>query len=864
MPFAVPLLVSTERSRTLSSSLEPIRFGLPCAPGALQDDTPLHVTHATGVLPVQAEVQDRWPDGSVRWLLVDLALPPDVRDLTLTTAEARPTAASGLPSLALTQVDDSWVIDTGPAVVRAGRGGLLGVTAVDAEGIRVDLAGAELVVTAHNGQPAAVDISEVRLVRQGHRAAVFEFMGRATVGDGPLVVRGEFDVFAGLASIRFRVTLRNPRAATHPNGNFELGSPASLRLRSVVARLPLAGVASVALDRGDGTSHDGRTVSLHQESSGGDRWNHHTHIDAQRRVPLAYRGFRVDVDGVQHEGLRAEPLLSVRSGDMAVSAALPRFWQNFPRALSGGPEGLSIALFPEMALGPHELQGGEQKTHEFVLHFERRVPGSGYGAPDEPHPLAWVRSPRLVHASPEYYASTRAIPGLVPKSASSSPGYERLVDSAIEGADSFDAKREAIDEYGWRHFGDIWGDHEAVFYKGDDAPLVSHYNNQYDPIQGFAFQFLRSADPRWWRHMDELAAHVVDIDVYHTGEDKSAYNHGIFWHTQHYVDADTSTHRAYPKRGGSGGGPSGGHLYTSGLLLHSYLTGSRISRETMFELADFVISSDDGNLTVMKWLSRARTGNPTASGTEHYHGPGRAPGNSVNALLDALRTSGEARYASKLREIVRRVLHPATDIERLDLLDAENKWFYMMYAHSLGKYLDWCLEVDRRDEDYEYARASFLHLMRWSAAHERPYLEEPDKLEYPTETWAAQDMRKCDVFLAAARHAADVDERHRYLERARFFFGYSVSALEEFPTRTLCRPVVLLLSFGWRWFGEHDGATMRAPQPLPRRDWGPPPTFVPQKAQFMRRAKALVALGIAAAVVLLLAVIIWYVNAYAL
>ena len=48
--------------------------------------------------------------------------------------------------------------------------------------------------------------------------------------------------------------------------------------------------------------------------------------------------------------------------------------------------------------------------------------------------------------------------------------------------------------------------------------------------------------------MSELAAHVVDIDLYHTTQDKSAYNGGMFWHTYHYGDADTATHRTFPSR----------------------------------------------------------------------------------------------------------------------------------------------------------------------------------------------------------------------------------------------------------------------------------------------------------------------------
>jgi len=47
----------------------------------------------------------------------------------------------------------------------------------------------------------------------------------------------------------------------------------------------------------------------------------------------------------------------------------------------------------------------------------------------------------------------------------------------IEGEHTFERKREVIDEYGWRHFGDIYADHEAVRHT-KPSPLVSHFNNQ--------------------------------------------------------------------------------------------------------------------------------------------------------------------------------------------------------------------------------------------------------------------------------------------------------------------------------------------------------------------------------------------------
>ena len=80
--------------------------------------------------------------------------------------------------------------------------------------------------------------------------------------------------------------------------------------------------------------------------------------------------------------------------------------------------------------------------------------------------------------------------------------------------------------------------------------------------------------------------------------------------------------------------------------------------------------------------------------------------------------------------------------------------------------------------------------------HEYPYLDKPDQLEYPTETWAAQDMRKSDIFKFAAKHARDAD-RERFLERSDFFFRSSIGELMSTTTRSLTRPVVLMMTSGY-------------------------------------------------------------------
>ncbi len=182
----------------------------------------------------------------------------------------------------------------------------------------------------------------------------------------------------------------------------------------------------------------------------------------------------------------------------------------------------------------------------------------------------------------------------------------------------------------------------------------------------------------------------------------------------------------------------------------------------------------------------------------------------------------------------------------------ENRWFYTMFL-QLGKYLDHKAELGQLDATYAYARASLLHYARWMADHEVPTLSRPEILEYPNETWAAQDVRKFEVLRLAARHAAGA-EAQRFRERARVFFTDSVARLTAFPTRTLCRPVVLLLSLGYTAAHPDDAAP---PPAVAVPDFGRPERFVPQKQTAMKRAKLLVAGGTVVGFLAVVALGVW-------
>jgi hypothetical protein len=844
----VPLIVTRAAGAApfRSDVAEPIRVGVPFAAGAFDGKAPLAVVGSDGLtLPVQARITDRWPDGSVRWLLIDFVLPVNAgapaewRGELRTAASAPPASASASP-------------------------------AASASAARVQLDAREV-----NGGQGVFVSDRVTLEDEGPLRATACQTGRIGGLKHPLLVDARVTAFAGSPVMRLDITVRNPSAATHPGGTWDLGDSASLMLERLTLTIPLSGVTAIryAAEPGAAFKAAGAPLEIYQDSSGGEAWHSNVHLNRHREIATKFRGYRVTRgSGSASEaetGLRASPVVTVQTQAGEISAAIADFWQNFPKAIEVTSDSLLLHLFPPQTSGGHELQPGEQKTHTLFVSI-----ASAAGIVTTASAVTgveWALSPAICHSTPEYYASTRVMPYLTPLAAERDAAYHALVASAIEGPESFERKRERLDEYGWRHFGDVYGDHEALFHQGP-ALLVSHWNNQYDTVHSAGRQFMRSGDPRWWTMMTQLAAHVADIDVYHTDRDKSAYNHGLFWHTAHYVDADIATHRTYPSQARVssgehkyesqtkviGGGPACGHLYATGLALTWFLTGNPVARDAAIELADFVIDGDDGSKTVFKWLAGGYTGHASGSAWDNYHGPGRGSANAVNTLLDGYWLTGDRKYLDKAEQLIRRCVHPAEDLTRHRLDDVELRWFYTMFLQVLARYLDVKAEAGAYDRMYRYARATLLRYARWMEANAKPFLDKPENLEFPNETWAAQDMRKADIFYHAARHTSDPAERARLIERGDWYFRYVIDTLNGFPTKTLCRPVAILMGTGHmrNWLAVNPADAAHKVDDT-NEDFGAPEHFVSQKTVAMRRAKMIVAAGAVAGLGFVTLGVVW-------
>ncbi len=747
------------RSRKTTALNVPVVAGLCVPKGRLKNPSSGQIDGFVKSVKAQFEVLNRWHDGSVRWLLTSF-LAPEV------------SSVAKLLNVIAREESNEAPHTTEPC------GTIIAVKFVAGE-IRLHMRDLTSDPPAERtirllprlgdacGDELSLQLDDIRTEVSGPVRQVFVVSLRVqTLPSVTLQIRLTQWTIGGLLQVETRI--RNTRRAVHKGGLWDLGDTGSFLFRSLELSLHSDEVPANARTHWK-AYRDGEVrttmseVFIRQFGSGEKHWSSTNHLSADETKAVRTRGFEASCEaGVLH-GYQAEPTLLIEGDGSTLAVAVPEFWQQFPGSVAAAMGSLDVGLFPVLSGVTHELQGGEQKTRTFWISTQKNNANV--------HHLDWAfDAPRLMQ-SPTSVRTTHAIPWFSGEVLTSEPVPQRTLNSELSSATvvsrfanylnsattgrySLDARRASIDEYGWRNFGDVPADHEQTHYAGSNT-IVSHYNNQFDMIFGATLQLAATGDLKWFDLLDPLARHVMDIDIYHTSEDRAAFNGGLFWHTDHYVDAKLSTHRTYSrlnqKPGQSyGGGPSCEHNYTTGLLHYYFLTGNVEARESVLSLADWVIQMDDGNNTIFGLLDNGPTGAASATVFEDFHGPGRGAGNSINALLDAwLLTSSEC-YLAKLEELILRCVHPQQNPNDLHLLNAEGHWSYTVFLNSLGRYLITKRDAELFDGMYAYARDVMKTYGRWMAVQERRTLDRPEELQYPTEAWAAQDFRKANVLRIAA------------------------------------------------------------------------------------------------------------------
>lgn len=750
-----------------------------------------------------------WPDGSVKWALLDFkaSIKSDSKSrYSLVTSNQDACSDEHHENkqyLSIKESDATYMIDTGEATFSVSKNQLFLFEKV---GVPKKDKGAAIQSGIYyfdegNEQATSVIESAVILDSSNKLRQVIKFAGYFESTDSVRLADYELKMtfYSGSSTIKNELTLLNTRAAKHPGGVWDLGDPGSLYFSRLLVGMKLTDKSAMA-DSSIRISPDsdwryghGGNVTLHQESSGGENWDSTNHVDASGQVPLVYRGYRLLQKGaIIEDGDRASPVVHQASSGIGVTAYMEKFWQNFPKSVELDQRGIQLGIFPEVSYGNHELQAGERKRHTFYLNFG-----------DDRESLDMFVNDVIPKVDLQHYYRSGVIPWLPEFSEEST--MQKLIDRGVSGKNNFFEKRETIDEYGWRNYGDIFADHELHEYSGNDE-LISHYNNQYDPIYGFFRQYLITGDSRWHELFTDLADHVIDIDIYHTESDRGELNGGLFWHTFHYLNAFTCTHRTFSSHqaddfiyGEVGGGPGAEHCYTTGLAYCYFITGDEVYREAAIDLIEWISRVFNGSGTVaercLRFINRdipAIRKLVSGEKVQRYAYPfTRGTGNYIASLIDGYSLSADTEYIRRIENVISSSCHPSDDISFRNLKDKEMTWSYLVYLQSVCKYIQLKVSLGEIDNPCVFARECVLHYARWMLANEEPFLHNPEVLEYPNKTWVAQDLRKASILYMASLYS--LEDSEKFLKAARYYTGYVEDTLKDEETRYYARILILLM-----------------------------------------------------------------------
>ena len=796
---------------------EPVTTGIPLRKALVDDVRLICLTDSdSNNIPFQFKAIAYWADGSVKWLLIDFLATVAGHGKKEFFVNAVKRGQPVFSPLYISQVDKTCTVSTGKALFTLSKKEFNPFLSVIIDNIET-ADNFSCLLTDKNGNDYYPVIDTTEIECEGAVRCTILQKGRFYSENNSferINFSARLSFFSQSKLVKIQFSLRNENAAGHEGNLWDLGDPASFLFKKLFINLKLkkSGRFKSKLYLREGTlpfvSKD-KPLKIYQDSSGGKNWKSSNHINREGKSPVSFQGYRVFAgDAITSAGHRTQPLMSVSTNRITLSCAIDKFWQNFPKSISVSNGILQTGLFPDDFNDLFELQGGEQKTHTVSYLFS---------LPDESvSDSRWLNYPLYAYALPERYCDSGVFESLSISKMDETGRCDELVDSAVKGDNTFFSRREIIDEYGWRNFGDIYADHEAVSAKessSSSSPLVSHYNNQYDVIYSSLKQFARTGSLKWFKLMDELARHVIDIDIYHTGEDKPEYNNGLFWHTDHYTDAALCTHRTYSlknkmekKLSVYGGGPSASHNYTSGLLAYYYLTGDLMVKEVLLGMVDWTLNWVRGPRDlkgriknfIKKIIRNLKKLKNKGKAVEPYlfDGPGRSSGNALNALVDGFSLMNKRYILDEAETLIKKCVSPDDKIEKRDIFNSEMRWHYLIFMQSMIKYMRLKEERAELDDMYAYARRTLLHYADFMAEKEYPFLRKPQILEYPNETWGAQDMRKSNIFDYASLYTDDEEQKKKFRERADFFFKSSIEDICSFDTKTLTRPVVLLMMYG--------------------------------------------------------------------
>ena len=555
----------------------PVTTGVPFARGALSSRLDAALFDAQGKrMPAQFEATATWPDGSVKWLVVNFATDTAREPVKLRLQVGRGTQPRpDSQPIKICESDDTLTLDNGLLSLRIGKkqfalfddlklGGKPVAGAASGGNGRI-LDGDGKVFTL--GKPDVLIIEECGPVR-----AVVRVAGDFVAADGAKLFRWQARYFVGAGQpwVRLSWTVGNN------NTNAVLTN-----LQTAGIRIPFAanGPMLGSLDAATATAiNDDKSTWLLQDKD--DR-------------------FSASVDGATKSGQHALGCASVTDGQRRLAVFVKDFWQLYPKGIAIKRDGLHVRVLPPLPADAYakESQNDEDLIRLYYCYdrgqyrikrglefttdiFVRVDDAKSTATTDDPNITGWFDHPLFAVAPPKHYCDSGVFGIVEPAQTGVFDAYEKQVQT---GFARMEQNRQRIHEYGWMNYGDWHG--ERHFNWG---------NHEYDMMGALVLQFIRTGDTQWLWAADQCTRHSTDIDTIHypwqARMPGRVYAHSI-GHVGGFFDmTDPRFQRlgnvfglSDPKRPNyfvTGAIDYGGHIFQPGNFRVGFLTGERRYLET--------------------------------------------------------------------------------------------------------------------------------------------------------------------------------------------------------------------------------------------------------------------------------------------
>ncbi len=475
----------------------PVTSGVPFARGELRSADGVSLARAEAPdrqIPLQTEILSRWPDGSVKWLLLDFQVTLEPNQTSRFHLNYGPgVTRQTVPNpIVITDGYGGMTIDSRRLRLHLDRKNFRPLHAVwldrnsdgrydDTERI-TDANSPGLVLITPSGRRFLAHTSGMHIAReqQGPLRACLRLHGTHRDADGSFfryVVR--LHIFRGLSDVRFDYTFVNDHAAT--------------TMSSVDA------------------------LTCGWKLAGNGPFTHHLEGPRKnftRLFQLDDRQFHIDAEP---GGRHASGWAAAWGPQGGLAVGVRHFWQNWPKALSVGDGQLDVGLLPQFPKGTYDgrpireeaklyyylrngvysFKLGVAKTHELWARFLSKPPCTERL---DAH-FRGLSQRLLAEPTPERIAATGVLGDMPPARPGPTSGYDKwfsgFLDKHLRG-------QNEVREYGLLNYGDWYS-----------IQWDSWGNLEYDTARCFFQQYLRTGDRRFFDQAEIAARHLVDVDVAH-------------------------------------------------------------------------------------------------------------------------------------------------------------------------------------------------------------------------------------------------------------------------------------------------------------------------------------------------------------